>query len=94
MYRHALQGGRSDVHAEPGPRQGRRPRRTGTMVNIKLPDGSIKEYPDGVRPREVAEGIGKRLAEAAVAAVADGSIVDRLPDWRPGTVIVDLPEPI
>src|SRR3954471_8212853 len=46
------------------------------MVNIKLPDGSIKEYPDGVRPREVAEGIGKRLAEAAVAAVADGSIVD------------------
>src|SRR3954464_10173486 len=47
-----------------------------TMVQIKLPDGSIKEYPEGVRPREVAEGIGKRLAEAAVAAVADGAIVD------------------
>ncbi len=46
------------------------------MVKIKLPDGSVKEYPEGVRPREVAEGIGKRLAEAAVAAVADGSIVD------------------
>ncbi len=46
------------------------------MVQIKLPDGSIKDYPDGVRPREVAEGIGKRLAEAAVAAVADGKIVD------------------
>src|ERR1700712_1292379 len=46
------------------------------MVNIKLPDGSIKDYPDGVRPREVAEGIGKRLAEASVAAVADGTIVD------------------
>jgi threonyl-tRNA synthetase len=46
------------------------------MVQIKLPDGSIKEYPEGVRPREVAEGIGKRLAEAAVAAVADGAIVD------------------
>jgi threonyl-tRNA synthetase len=46
------------------------------MVQIKLPDGSVKEYPEGVRPREVAEGIGKRLAEAAVAAVANGTIVD------------------
>ena len=46
------------------------------MVQIKLPDGSVKEYPDGVSPREVAAGIGKRLAEAAVAAVAQGKIVD------------------
>ncbi|MFO0952545.1 MAG: threonine--tRNA ligase [Isosphaeraceae bacterium] len=46
------------------------------MVQIKLPDGSLKEYPEGVRPREIAEGIGKRLADAAVAAVADGTIVD------------------
>ncbi len=46
------------------------------MLTIKLPDGSIKEYPEGVRPRDVAEGIGKRLAEAAVAAVANGTIVD------------------
>ncbi|QEH33592.1 Threonine--tRNA ligase [Aquisphaera giovannonii] len=46
------------------------------MVQIKLPDGSIKEFPDGIRPRDVAAGIGKRLADAAVAAVADGTIVD------------------
>ncbi|MGE3818249.1 MAG: threonine--tRNA ligase [Isosphaeraceae bacterium] len=46
------------------------------MVQIKLPDGTVKEFPDGVRPREVAEGIGKRLAEAAVAAVANGKIID------------------
>src|SRR3954447_3058499 len=46
------------------------------MVQIKLPDGSIKDYPEGVRPREVAAGIGKRLAEAAVAAVANGQVVD------------------
>ncbi|WP_165222486.1 threonine--tRNA ligase [Aquisphaera insulae] len=46
------------------------------MVQIKLPDGSLKEYPDGVSPREVAAGIGKRLADAAVAAVANGAIVD------------------
>jgi threonyl-tRNA synthetase len=47
-----------------------------TMVQIKLPDGTVKEYPEGVRPREVAEGIGKRLADAVVAAVADGQVVD------------------
>src|SRR5689334_22154497 len=46
------------------------------MVQIKLPDGSVKDYPEGVRPREVAEGIGRRLADAAVAAVADGNVVD------------------
>src|SRR5689334_2326136 len=46
------------------------------MVQVKLPDGSVKEYAEGVRPREIAEGIGKRLAEAAVAAEADGTIVD------------------
>ena len=45
-------------------------------VKIQLPDGSVKECPEGVRPREVAEGIGKRLADAAVAAVADGTVVD------------------
>ena len=46
------------------------------MVQIKLPDGSVKDYPDGVSPREVAAGIGKRLADAAVAAVAGARIVD------------------
>src|SRR3954452_22296521 len=46
------------------------------MVQIKLPDGTLKKCPEGVRPREVAERIGRRLAEAAVAAVADGAVVD------------------
>jgi threonyl-tRNA synthetase len=46
------------------------------MVQIKLPDGSINDYPDGVTPRDVAMGLGKRLAEAAVAAVARGQVVD------------------
>ena len=46
------------------------------MVQIKLPDGSIKDYPEGISPREVAAGIGKRLADAAVAAVARGQVVD------------------
>ncbi|MEW4569216.1 threonine--tRNA ligase [Tautonia sp. JC769] len=46
------------------------------MVQIQLPDGSVKDFPEGVRPREVAASIGKRLADAAVAAVANGTIVD------------------
>lgn len=46
------------------------------QVSLRLPDGSIREVPAGTRPREVAEGIGKRLAAAAVAAKVDGQIVD------------------
>src|SRR5207249_9063888 len=35
-----------------------------------------REVPLGTRPREVAESIGKRLAQAAVAAKVNGEIVD------------------
>ena len=55
------------------------------MLQIKLPDGSIKEFPEGVRPREIAAGIGKRLADAAVAAVANGTVVDLDRPSRPRT---------
>ncbi len=46
------------------------------MVALKLPDGSVREVPAGARPRDVAESIGKRLAQAAVAAKVNGTIVD------------------
>jgi threonyl-tRNA synthetase len=46
------------------------------MITLRLPDGSSKQYPDGTRPRDVAESIGKRLAQAAVAAKVDGAVVD------------------
>ncbi len=46
------------------------------MLKLKLPDGSIREVAPGTRPREVAEGIGKRLAAAAIAAKVNGEIVD------------------
>ncbi len=61
-----------------------------SMVQIKLPDGSVKECPEGVRPREVAEGIGKRLAEAAIAAVANGTIVDLDRPLEDGTGTIEL----
>src|SRR5438874_13345203 len=46
------------------------------MITLKLPDGSTKQVPEGARPRDVAEGIGKRLAQAAVAAKVNGTILD------------------
>lgn len=46
------------------------------MLTLKLPDGSRKEFAPGTTPRQVAESIGKRLAQAAIAAKLDGEIVD------------------
>jgi threonyl-tRNA synthetase len=46
------------------------------MASIQLPDGSIKEFSDGITVQQVAESIGKGLAKAAVAAKVDGKVVD------------------
>src|SRR4051812_15844246 len=46
------------------------------MITLKLPDGSTRQVPPGTTPKQVAEGIGKRLAQAAVAAKVNGEIVD------------------
>lgn len=45
-------------------------------LTLRLPDGTQKQVAAGSRPRDVAEGIGKRLAQAAVAAKVNGVIVD------------------
>ena len=42
------------------------------MIRISLPDGTVKEVPSGTSILEVAEGIGPRLAKAAVSALVDG----------------------
>ncbi len=48
------------------------------MANIKvtLPDGTSKEFPQGVTAREVAQSIGPGLAKAALAAKVDDRLVD------------------
>jgi threonyl-tRNA synthetase len=38
-----------------------------TQVRLTLPDGSVREYPSGVRGQEIAASIGAGLARAAVA---------------------------
>ncbi len=47
-----------------------------SMLSIRLPDGNEKSYNADVTPRQIAESIGARLAQAAIAAVANGRIVD------------------
>ncbi len=46
------------------------------MIQVKLPDGSVREFPDGTRVRDVAAAIGRRLARDAVAATVDSQVVD------------------
>jgi len=46
------------------------------MAQIKLPDGSVKELPDGSSAMQLAESIGRGLAKAAIAAKVDGKLVD------------------
>src|SRR5713226_9579057 len=46
------------------------------MLRLQLPDGSTKEVAEDSRPRDVAESIGKRLAQAAIAAKVNGQVVD------------------
>ncbi len=45
-------------------------------IQISLPDGSVRNYPSGTTAGDVAASIGKGLAKAALAAVANGAEVD------------------
>lgn len=46
------------------------------QITLTFPDQSTHMFPSGVTPLEVAESIGARLAQSAVAAVVDGKSVD------------------
>ncbi len=46
------------------------------MVQITLPDGSLREFPGPVTVAEVAASIGAGLAKAALAGKVDGQVVD------------------
>jgi threonyl-tRNA synthetase len=45
------------------------------MLEVELPDGSVRQYPKSVRPIEIAAEIGPRLAKATLAAEVDGKVV-------------------
>jgi len=46
------------------------------LLKISLPDGSVREMPQGSTPADVAAAIGPGLAKAALAARIDGELVD------------------
>src|SRR5687768_1388428 len=46
------------------------------MVNITLPDGSVRKFDNPVTVAEVAASIGPGLAKAALGGKVDGKLVD------------------
>ena len=46
------------------------------MFRISLPDGTVREVPEGATPADVAAAIGPGLAKAALAARVDGEVRD------------------
>ncbi|MCL4672580.1 MAG: threonine--tRNA ligase [Sphingomonadaceae bacterium] len=46
------------------------------LLKISLPDGSVREMPQGSTPLDVAAAIGPGLAKAAIAARVDGELRD------------------
>jgi len=46
------------------------------VPNIKLPDGSVKQFPGPVTVAEIAQSIGAGLARAALAGKVNGRLVD------------------
>jgi threonyl-tRNA synthetase len=49
---------------------------TNLLINIKLPDGTVKGFPGPVTVAEVAQSIGAGLARAALAGKVNGRLVD------------------
>ncbi len=58
------------------------------MLQVQLPDGSVKEYPDNYTAIDVAKTIGERLANATLAAEVNGNVVDAM---RPLEQVSNLP---
>jgi threonyl-tRNA synthetase len=48
------------------------------MLQVQLPDGSVKEYPENYTAIDIAKTIGERLANATLAAEVNGTVVDAM----------------
>lgn len=46
------------------------------MINVTLPDGSVREYEDGASPFDVASSISGSLAKKAILARVNGELYD------------------
>lgn len=52
------------------------PEKSKIMINVTLPDGSVRQYEDGASPADVALSISPGLHKAALAAKVDGEMYD------------------
>jgi threonyl-tRNA synthetase len=46
------------------------------MIELKFPDGAVREYPDGTSAKDVAQGISPSLAKRSALARFDGKLWD------------------
>ncbi|MBN9019731.1 MAG: threonine--tRNA ligase [Rhizobiales bacterium] len=46
------------------------------MIHLTFPDGSVRDFHEGITGREIAEGISKSLAKKSVALALDGVVTD------------------
>ncbi|MFN5829994.1 MAG: TGS domain-containing protein, partial [Bacteroidota bacterium] len=46
------------------------------MINITLPDGSVREYEAGVTALDIAKSISEGLARQVIAAKVNGEVWD------------------
>lgn len=46
------------------------------MINIKFPDGSVKEFEIGITPFQIAQSISSRLADEVLVATVNSKVVD------------------
>ena len=46
------------------------------MVEVQFPDNSIKQFPKGITPLEIAQNISQGLARNVLAAKINGDIID------------------
>ena len=54
------------------------------MLKLRLPDGAVREVPEGTLPRDVVGSIGSRLLRDAIAVSVDGEIQDLVTPLRSG----------
>lgn len=60
-------------------------------MNITFPDGSVKQYEDGMTALQIAESISPRLRKATLAAEIDGSRADAFRPFQATTALSSSP---
>ena len=63
------------------------------MINLKFPDGSVKEFPYGTTTEEVAASISPGLRRNALAGKLDGQLIDfKTPIKQDGAIAIITPD--